>query len=49
MAKKDNYVRKRDLHADIMTSIDGSNEPKYIILEVLKMCASEVKSRKREN
>ena len=47
MAKKDNYVRKRDLQAEIMTLIDGSNEPKYIILEVLKMCASEVKGRKK--
>ena len=47
MAKRDNYVRKRDLQAEIMTLIDGSNEPVYMILEVLKLCASEIRGRKK--
>lgn len=49
MARKDNYIRKRDLHAEIQTMIEGLDEPDYIVIEVLKMIISEIKAKNIEN
>ncbi len=46
--RKDNYVRRKDLHADIMAVVDGSGEQDYIIVEVLKLVISEIKSREEK-
>lgn len=45
---KDNYTRKRDLQAEVMALVDGSREQPYIVVEVLKMIISEIKSREEK-
>lgn len=45
--RKDNYVKIRDLQAEVMTLIDGSGEQDYIKVEVLKLIISEIKARKK--
>ena len=40
-----NYVRKKDLQTEIMTLIEDSNTPEYIILEVLKEIRLEILSK----
>ena len=45
--RKDNYVRRRDLQAEVMALVDGSGEQDYIVVEVLKLFISEIKGRKK--
>lgn len=48
MAKKDKYIGKKDLETEITAFIDGSNEPDYIVIEVLKQIISKIRSKKKE-